>query len=152
MSRRYLWGRSTLSRLCRRAGAAGCALAACLIPSAPCFAVGGPGSDDIRLQLTPRVCTLSAGEKQCEATVSAQWQAGHNESLCLVIVERPEIKRCWENYSGGLYRIELTFADDLIFQLKDLQLQNVLASEVLRVIREVLEYRHRRPQPWNIFH
>ena len=63
----------------------------------------------------------------------------------------PEVKRCWENYSQGTYSIELIFNEDLIFQLKDPQLQHVLASEALRVIREAIRYRHKRRQPWNIF-
>ena len=67
------------------------------------------------------------------------------------MMERPEVKRCWENYSQGTYSIELTFADDLTFQLKDPQLQQVLSSEVLRVIREAIRYRHRRREPWNVF-
>jgi len=71
--------------------------------------------------------------------------------LCLVIVDRPEIKRCWENYSQGTYSVELTFTEDLLFQLKDLDLQNVVASEALRVIREAIRYRRKRIEPWNIF-
>jgi hypothetical protein len=105
----------------------------------------------IQLELSPRVCTLTVNDRQCDATVHASWHSQRNESLCLVIVERPDIKRCWENFSQGLYSIELTFADDLIFQLRDLPLQNVLASATLRVIREVLRYRHKRREPWNIF-
>ena len=30
-------------------------------------------------------------------------------------------------------------------------LQQILASEVLRVIKEAILYRHKRRQPWNIF-
>jgi hypothetical protein len=105
----------------------------------------------IRLMLSPRICTLSANDKQCDTQVHATWQSPHSESLCLIIVDRPEVKRCWENYSGGTYTIELTFTDDLVFQLKDLELRNVLASEALRVIREAIRYRHKRREPWNIF-
>jgi Protein of unknown function (DUF3019) len=83
--------------------------------------------------------------------VHAQWSAPREESLCLVIVDRPDIKHCWEHYSQGTYSIDLTFVDDLTFQLRDPDLQNILASEVLRVIREALHYRHRRREPWNIF-
>ena len=71
--------------------------------------------------------------------------------MCLVIVDRPEIKRCWENYSQGTYSVELTFTEDLLFQLKDLDLRNVVASEALRVIREAIRYRRKRIEPWNIF-
>jgi hypothetical protein len=107
--------------------------------------------DDIHLELSPRICTLGAHDKQCQTEVHAQWSAPHEESLCLVILDRPEVKRCWEHYSQGTYSIELTFVADLTFQLRDPTLQNILASEVLRVIREALHYRHRRRDPWNIF-
>jgi hypothetical protein len=113
-------------------------------------AIDGP-DEDIRLTLSPRVCTLALNDKQCETQVHASWQAAHEESLCLVILERPNVKRCWEHFSQGTYNIELVFAEDVVFQLKDLDLQRVLASEVLRVIREAIRYRHRRREPWNIF-
>ena len=107
--------------------------------------------DAIHLELSPRICTLGTHDKQCQTQVHAQWTAPREESLCLVIVDRPDIKRCWEHYSQGMYSIDLTFVDDLTFQLRDPGLQNVLASEVLRVIREALHYRHKRREPWNIF-
>ena len=117
------------------------------------YAAAAPNGDGdgIRLELSPRICTLAVQDKQCQTEVHAQWSAPREESLCLVIVDRPEVKHCWEHYSHGTYRIELTFVDDLTFQLRDPGLQNVLASEVLRVIREALHYRHRRREPWNIF-
>jgi hypothetical protein len=108
-------------------------------------------NDDIRLTLSPKVCTLAANDKQCEAEVHASWQAAHDESLCLVIVDRPNVKRCWEHYAEGTYSIELVFTEDVVFQLKDIDLDHVLASDVLRVIREAIRYRHRRRQPWSIF-
>jgi hypothetical protein len=111
----------------------------------------GPSDDDIHLELSPRICTLAARDKQCQTEVHAQWSAPHEESLCLVILDRPDVKHCWEHYSQGTYSIYLTFVDDLTFQLRDPGLQNILASEVLRVIREALHYRHKRRQPWNIF-
>ena len=107
--------------------------------------------EDIRLELSPRICTLTADDKQCDTWVHARWQSPHEESLCLVIVDRPEVKRCWENYSEGTYNIELVFTEDLIFQLKDLDLRRVLASEALRVIKAAIHYRHKRRQPWNLF-
>jgi hypothetical protein len=111
-----------------------------------------PGADNgIQLELSPRVCTLALNDKQCDTLVRASWRSSHDESLCLVIVDRPEVKRCWEKFAAGTYSLELVFSEDLIFQLEDLDLQQVLTSEVLRVIREAIRYRHRRRQPWNIF-
>jgi len=114
-------------------------------------AASEPPASGIRLELSPRICTLASTDTQCEALVHASWRSPREESLCLVIVERPEVKRCWEKYTEGTYTIELVFAEDLLFQLKDLELEHVLASEVLRVIREAIRYRHRRREPWNVF-
>jgi hypothetical protein len=108
-------------------------------------------SKAIRFEISPRLCTLAAHDEQCDVVVHASWSAPQDESLCLVLLGRPEIKRCWEDYASGTYTLQLVFAQDLTFQLRDPSLQHILASEVLRVLREALEYRHRRRQPWNIF-
>ncbi|HEY4445095.1 MAG TPA: DUF3019 domain-containing protein [Steroidobacteraceae bacterium] len=129
--------------------AAACVLTALAsAPQAPALAAA---DGDIRLELSPRICTLAAADKQCETRVSAKWRSPREESLCLVILDRPEVKRCWEKYTEGTYSIELVFAQDLVFQLRDVDLRNVLATEALRVIREAILYRHKRRQPWNIF-
>ena len=47
--------------------------------------------------------------------------------------------------------MELAFSDDLTFQLRDPARDQAVATEVLRVIREALRYRHKRREPWNIF-
>lgn len=122
-----------------------------LVQPALAAAPENPADDDIHLELSPRICTLASRDKECKTEVHAQWSAPHEESLCLVIVDRPDVKHCWEHYSAGSYTIELTFAEDLIFQLRDVSLDHVLASEALRVIREAIRYRHKRRQPWNIF-
>ena len=90
-------------------------------------------------------------DTQCDTVVRATWRSPRDESLCLIIVGRLDVKRCGEKYSEGSYSIELLFSTDLVFQLKDLHLQQVLASEVLRLIREAIRYRHRRIEPWNVF-
>jgi hypothetical protein len=105
----------------------------------------------IQLQLSPRICTLSANDKQCQTQVLASWRSPTPESLCLIVLEKPEVKRCWERYSEGTYSMELVFADDLTFQLRDPDMRQVLSSEVLRVIREAVRYRHKRREPWNVF-
>ena len=114
-------------------------------------ASGVPTSKAIRLEISPRLCTLAARDLQCDVVVHASWSAPQQESLCLVLLGHPEVKRCWEDYASGTYTLQLEFAQDLTFQLRDPSLQNILAAEVLRVLREALQYRHRRRQPWNIF-
>ena len=133
----------------RLAGAVGILLALGWMQTAA--GASGVPSKAIRLEISPRLCTLAARDKQCDVVVHASWSAPQDESLCLVLLGRPEIKRCWEDYASGTYSVQLEFAQDLTFQLRDPSLQNILASEVLRVLREALQYRHRRRQPWNIF-
>jgi hypothetical protein len=108
-------------------------------------------SGTIQLQLSPRICSLSANDKQCQTEVHASWRSQNLESLCLIVLEKPEVKRCWERYAEGTYSMELVFADDLTFQLRDPEMRQVFSSEVLRVIREAIRYRHKRREPWNVF-
>lgn len=107
---------------------------------------------DIALDLRPRVCTMTTEDESCETTVRAHWRSSRDESLCLVIVGRPDVKRCWENFSEGRYSIELAFADDLTVQLRDPSLERILASAAITVIREALQLRRKRKQPWNILY
>jgi hypothetical protein len=107
--------------------------------------------DAIQLEVSPRVCTLAANDSQCQAQVHASWRSNHPESLCLIVLERREIKRCWEDYSQGTYSIKLEFSDDLNFQLRDPELREIFASQVLHVIREAIRFRHKRRAPWNVF-
>lgn len=106
--------------------------------------------EDITLELQPRVCTLAAKDDLCETTVHAQWRSPRNESLCLVILDRPDIRRCWEDFSEGAYRVELSFATDLTVELRDLSLQEVLISQTIAVIRQAQQLRRKRRQPWNL--
>jgi hypothetical protein len=104
----------------------------------------------IKLELSPRICTLSAGDENCDTVVTAQWRASQDESLCLLIVGQPQIRQCWEGHAEGTYTVRLVFNEDLLVELRDLQLQNVLASEAIAVIKEALRLRRKRRQPWDI--
>ena len=126
-------------------------LAALLCAFAPLLASAQEGSP-IAFDVKPKICTLAADDELCETTVRAQWRASRKESLCLIIVGRPEIKRCWERYSEGSYRVELAFDQDVVVQLRDPQLENVLASAAITIIREALQLRRKRRQPWNILY
>ncbi len=105
----------------------------------------------IELKLRPRVCTLSDENPTCNTTVHAQWRSSRNESLCLLIVDRPQVRQCWEGHKEGVYSVEISFSEDLVVELRDAELDRVLASQAVAVIRQALQLRHRRRPPWNIF-
>jgi hypothetical protein len=129
---------------------------ACLLGAVLLTAFGSAGAvpdvrdEAIKLELTPRVCTLSAGDESCDTVVTAQWHSPRNESLCLLIVGQPQIKQCWENHAEGVYSMRLVFNQDLLVELRDPELQTVLASEAIAVIKEALRLRRKRRQPWDI--
>jgi hypothetical protein len=105
----------------------------------------------IELKLRPRVCTLSGDDTTCDTTVHAQWRSPRNESLCLLIVDRPHIRHCWEQHKAGVYSVEVSFSEDLVVELRDAERDQVLASQAIAVIRQALQLRHKRRAPWNIF-
>jgi hypothetical protein len=125
-------------------------LGLCMLPCAAGASLEHAGND-IRLELKPRICTLGIKDQQCEARVEASWAADQDESLCLVIQQRPDVKKCWEHYAAGTFTIDLVFQEDVTFELRDPGLRQVLASEVLRIIKEAQRYRKKRRQPWNVF-
>jgi hypothetical protein len=47
--------------------------------------------------------------------------------------------------------VEVSFSEDLVVQLRDAELDRVLASQAIAVIRQALQLRHKRRPPWNIF-
>jgi hypothetical protein len=120
--------------------------------SAPAAALAADASRPrIELKLRPRVCTLSEQDTACNTTVHAQWRSSRNESLCLLIVDRPHVRRCWEDHKEGVYSVEVSFSADLVVELRDAEADRVLASQAIAVIRRALQLRHRRRPPWNIF-
>jgi len=127
----------------------GAGLFALLFCSGPVVAAS-ERPDGIKLELSPRVCTLSTQDESCDTEVTARWSAPNDESLCLLIVDQPQVKQCWENHSEGVYTVRLVFNRDLLVELRDPQLQEVLASEAISVIREAIRLRRKRRQPWDI--
>ena len=103
----------------------------------------------VDLKVRPRVCTLTGNDTSCNTTVHAEWRSPRNESLCLLIVDRPDVRQCWEDHKHGVYSVEISFSADLVVELRDSELDRVLASRAIAVIRQAL--RHKRRPPWNIF-
>jgi hypothetical protein len=130
------------------------ALLCCLLIAAgpAAAALDNERQQPIELRLRPRVCTLNENDEACNTTVRAQWRSKQNESLCLVIVDQPHIRRCWEDHKEGVYSVEVVFSEDLVVQLRDTELDTVLASQAIAVIRKALEFRRKRRQPWSIFY
>jgi Protein of unknown function (DUF3019) len=94
---------------------------------------------------------MAADDKQCKTKVRAAWRSGHQISVCLMVVDRPDLRHCWEHASEGSVSVELLAAEDVTFRLEDADRPQVLLSDVMHVVRESVRYRHRRRQPWSLF-
>lgn len=134
----------------RKLASLAASLLVCPALSSGAHAASDPDPEGISLELSPRVCTLSADKENCDTVVTARWRAPRDESLCLLIVGQPQVRQCWENHTEGVYSVHLMFDRDLLVQLRDLGLRNVLASETIAVIKEALRLRRKRRQPWDI--
>ena len=111
-----------------------------------------PATDGrIQLELNPRLCTLAENELHCQTQVDISWRAEELQSVCVYIVERPEIEHCWDNYTEGTYSIVLTFSSDLVVELRDKEARDLLVSRTLAVVREMVRFRQQRRKPWNLF-
>ena len=138
--------RASTSKCCKAA------LASVLLLSVHAAAAADDASrPPVDLKVRPRVCTLAGDETTCNTTVHAQWRSPRNESLCLLIVDRPEVRHCWEDHKEGVYSVEVSFSEDLVIELRNPELDRVLASRAIAVIRQALLLRHKRRPPWNIF-
>jgi DUF3019 family protein len=113
--------------------------------------VAVPADQGIVLELTPRVCTLAADDTACATKVRASWRSPRPVSVCLQIGSQPQSSRCWEEASDGSYELELTATQGVTFELRERDRGQVVASAVLRVVREMNRYRRKRREPWNVF-
>jgi hypothetical protein len=106
--------------------------------------------DRVQLKLNPRLCTLSKDEPRCKALVRISWTSEAKQSLCLKVVNRPDVNHCWKQNSQGNFGIQLAFKNDLTVELRDSRTQSLVASKTISIVREG-EYRHRRRHPWDLF-
>lgn len=123
----------------------------CLWLLSPFDARSDNPADPVQLELSPRICTMAADDKECRTQVRAVWHAGHAISVCLIVVDRPALKHCWEHVSEGSISLDVLASQDVAFRLEDAERRQVLFSDVMHVVRESVRYRHRRRQPWSLF-
>lgn len=119
--------------------------------SVPFAARTSDAPNGVELDLRPRVCTMAAGDKQCRAQVLVSWRSAPPRALCLTVADRPELNHCWDAASEGNITVEVRAAADVAFQLQTADRPPVVASNVLRVVRESIQYRPRRRAPWSLF-
>lgn len=104
-----------------------------------------------RLELKPQVCALVEDEQLCREQIDIEWSSGERLQVCLFIDGEQAPLACWREHVRGDYEYNALTSESLTFELRRQPDDQLLASEILSVIREHTDYRYRRRKPWSFF-
>lgn len=108
-------------------------------------------AEGIRFYVKPRLCVLSEAEETCHDFLEISWKAQDFKSICLFQNNKRLPLRCWENEKGGEHSVEIHTGEDIDFQLKEINDEVLLVSQVYEVIHDQPKFRKRRRNPWSFF-
>lgn len=102
------------------------------------------------LTLTPDTCAVTAEKPACRLDLLIEYQSDTPKSLCIWVAKHPIPLTCFENQIHFKYQVQLTLADDTLFELRDPK-NNVITSGLVKVAKfEPANTRRRRGLNWNL--
>lgn len=105
----------------------------------------------IELTLKPKVCVLSSNEETCYDEINIAWQSQEALSICLYQKEQTNPIACWQNANYGSHTMALSTGTSLAFLLREMEKNQLLASETFEVIHDHTQYRRARRNAWAFF-
>jgi len=105
----------------------------------------------IRFVVKPKLCVLSKGEETCRDTLELSWVAQTTTSVCLFQSDKTLPLRCWENERSGEHLVDISTAENIEFQLREINDKALLVAEQFEVLHDKPELRRRKRNPWSIF-
>ncbi len=108
-------------------------------------------AEPAELALKPQVCALTEEEDLCREQIDIEWRTGERLQLCLFIGGQQAPLACWRERLKGAYEYQAQTKESLTFELRHQPDNQLLAREILSVIREHTDYRYRRRKPWSFF-
>ena len=105
----------------------------------------------IELTLKPKVCVLSSEEETCFDELHIAWQSSEAMSICLYQKDHSSPLACWENANYGSHSMALNTGVSLGFMLREMEQNQLLASETFEVIHYHKQYRRARRNAWAFF-
>ena len=105
----------------------------------------------IELNLKPKVCVLSSNETSCYDEINIAWQSQQALSLCLYQKDQNTPLACWQNANFGSHSMALNTGTSLSFLLREVEKNQLLASETFEVIHDHKKYRRARRNAWAFF-
>lgn len=105
----------------------------------------------IQFSIKPRLCVLSEGESLCRDELEIKWESPAPRSLCLYRSDQASALECWENKHIGEHRVSVSAANNIDFQLKHMEDQDLLVTEAFEVVQDNSKFRRRRRNAWSFF-
>ena len=105
----------------------------------------------IELNLKPKVCVLSSEETSCYDELHIAWQSEQAISLCLFQKDQEQPLACWQNATYGSHSMALNTGTSLNFLLREIEKNQLLASQTFEVIHDAKQYRRARRNAWAFF-
>lgn len=113
------------------------------------------GSSDtiplIQFSIKPRICVLSGGEEECRDEIEIRWSSETRRSLCLHQSDKSKVLRCWNSSFNGEHFVEISATQNIDFQLKEKENNDVVVTEAFEVVLDNSKYRRRRRNAWSFF-
>ncbi len=108
-------------------------------------------SPSIEFSIKPRLCVLSEGEDVCENLLEISWSAQEPKSVCLFQSDKTLPLRCWEDEISGKHSFSLSIANNIQFDLREIDKNLLLVSREFEVVQSSDNLRRRRRNPWSFF-
>lgn len=114
------------------------------------FMISSPFIQASELTLTPNTCAVTAERPACRLNLLIEYQSNTPKSLCIWVARHPIALTCFENQIRFKYQVQLTLADDTLFELRDPK-NNIITSGLVKVAKfEPANTRRRRGLNWNL--
>lgn len=107
-------------------------------------------AEDATLYVTPRLCVLDKTQEECRVAVNVRWSSIAPQSVCLYQGGVVAPLECWRQARHGELSVNVETGTNVRFELRDLEHQQLVADDTLRVVQEK-ELRRRRRNPWTFF-
>jgi hypothetical protein len=108
-------------------------------------------SEGVNFVVRPKLCVLTDGEEQCRDTLELSWTSAEATSVCLFQTDKTLPLRCWENESEGKHLVSISTAENIEFQLREVDNRSLLVVEQFEVLHDQPQLRRRKRNPWSIF-
>lgn len=105
----------------------------------------------IEFSIKPRLCVLPQGETLCEDQLEISWASHMPRSLCLFQSDKTLPLRCWEEETSGKHSFALAIANNVQFDLREIDKNSLLVSQEFEVVQNTDNFRRRRRNPWSFF-